>query len=339
MDVIETPMLPLSRASSRRIPAISNRLHPLTDILRNATFLGLGLAAIDLAVRAADCVPPVPGLVTWLRAEGNALDTVSSSPVTLVNGATFAPGLAGQAFRFDGVDDYVLVPDSPNWALGTSDFTIEVWTKFNRVKNSMLVYQLNGTARGGFEFDFQAPGGASPSVLGFAIDPSSFGIVRPWTPAADTWYHLAVTRTAGAFRLYVDGQQLGAEQFDTRPVATVSGPLELGNYELAGYALDGFIDELSIYRQALTSAQITALHTAGAAGKCVPPTLRIESLPGAVRLSWTTNATGFALETNGPAFAPAAWSQLGTAPAVVADEFVVTNVISSPVRLYRLKKP
>ena len=311
----------------------------MTNIIRRPVFILLGLAALARPALAADCVPPPAGLVAWWRAEGNALDSVGTSHGTLVNGATFAPGLAGQAFSFDGVDDYLSVPDSPNWAFGTNDFTIECWTEFDQVKSSMLVYQLNGTSSGGFEFDFQVQGGALPSILGFAIDPNSFGISRPWSPASNAWYHLAVTRTAGTFRLYVDGQQLGAEQPDARPIAQVTGPLQIGNYGATSYALNGLIDELSIYRQALSPGQISTLHAAGRVGKCAPPTLKIAPLPGAVRLSWTTNANGFALETNGPAFAPGAWNLLGASPAVVADEFVVTNAINSPARHYRLKKP
>ncbi|MBK7511680.1 MAG: hypothetical protein IPI76_05390 [Chloracidobacterium sp.] len=33
----------------------------------------------------------------------------------------------GQAFGFDGVDDYASMPASSNWAFGTGDFTVEFW--------------------------------------------------------------------------------------------------------------------------------------------------------------------------------------------------------------------
>ena len=74
-------------------------------------------------------------------------------------------------------------------------------------------------------------------------------------------------------------------------------------------------------------------------GKCDAPTLQIRALPGAVRLSWTTNAPGFALETNGPSFASGLWNPLDATPLVVVNEFVVTNETTSQARNYRLKKP
>src|SRR5207244_10858163 len=42
-----------------------------------------------------------------------------------INGATFAGGKVGQAFSFDGTDDYVLVSDSTS--LHYTDFTYDAW--------------------------------------------------------------------------------------------------------------------------------------------------------------------------------------------------------------------
>ena len=52
-----------------------------------------------------------------------------------MNGATFAAGFVtsgnGQAFSFDGFDDFVQVPDNDLWAFGSNDFTIDLWANFN----------------------------------------------------------------------------------------------------------------------------------------------------------------------------------------------------------------
>lgn len=299
----------------------------------------LGWVALTQTTQGFDCVQPPAGLVAWWQAEATDIHPLGTPPVTLANGATLAPGRVGQAFSFDGVDDYVLIPESPIWNFRSSDFSIEVWVKFNQIKNSMLVYQLNGSDRGGFEFDFQLQGDGLPSILGFAIDPNNFGIARPWSPVADAWYHLAVTRSEGAFRLYVDGQQLGAEELNTRPIAEVTGPVQLGNYAFPGYALNGYIDELSVYHRALTSSEIFSLYEASEGGKCVPYSLNITPLAASVRLSWSTNATGFALQSTDFPLVPGAWTLLNTTPSLEGDEFVVTNSVNSFMRHYRLMKP
>src|ERR1051326_86073 len=72
------------------------------------------------------CITPPSGLVGWWPGEGNATDVAGGSNGTLQNGTGFAPARVGQGFRFDGVDDYVLVPSNP--AINpVNAISIEVW--------------------------------------------------------------------------------------------------------------------------------------------------------------------------------------------------------------------
>ena len=213
------------------------------------------------------CAPVTSCLFAWWRAEDNALDEVGGHDGTLHNGASFGAGRAGQAFSFGGLDDYVSVPDSPLWHFGMRDFTIELWTQLNQVKDSMFVHQQSGDSIGGFELDVQ-PSFRDGSVLVFARNPREGGIVRRWNPSPNTWYHLAVAREGGVYRLYVDGRQLGAEQPDPNPVGDVNGPLRIGSWAQAGLGVNGMIDELSIYCRALSASEIQAIYNAGSAGKC-----------------------------------------------------------------------
>src|SRR5262249_55201897 len=149
-------------------------------------------------------------------------------------------------FSFDGNDDFVMVPDSTRWDFGMNDFTIEFWTKLNEVKRSMFIYQKSGGAQGGFEFDLQVSGGGAGTLV-FARDPNHASIARSWTPGVGDWHHLAVTRQGGAYRLYVDGAALDADQPDPDPVHDVTGVLEIGGggYPEAGYGVNGLMDEVS----------------------------------------------------------------------------------------------
>lgn len=69
------------------------------------------------------------------------------------------------------------------------------------------------------------------------------------------------------------------------------------------------------------------------------PTLHIAPLPGAVRLTWTTNAVGFLLETNSSVTQPAGWGVFASNYDVLATNFVVTNITSEPAKFFRLNKP
>ena len=69
---------------------------------------------------------PPPGLVSWWTADGTAADLMQRNDAELVDGTTFAPGMVGQAFDFDGVDDRVQLPDSESLKL-TESLSIEGW--------------------------------------------------------------------------------------------------------------------------------------------------------------------------------------------------------------------
>ena len=72
------------------------------------------------------CVPPPPGLVGWWPAEGNAIDMIDGNNGTLINGAAFAPGEVGQAFAFNGVNQFVQVSNAPSLN-PTNELTLEAW--------------------------------------------------------------------------------------------------------------------------------------------------------------------------------------------------------------------
>jgi hypothetical protein len=58
-----------------------------------------------------------------------------------------------------------------------------------------------------------------------------------------------------------------------------------------------------------------------------------------VRLTWTTNATGFLLETNNAPTLPAAWGVLSSNYGILNSNFAVTNTLGNAPRFYRLRKP
>ncbi len=61
------------------------------------------------------CIQPPAGLVIWWPGDGNANDFIGGNHGVVQNGAAFAPGLVGEAFSLDSVDDFVEVPDSPSF--------------------------------------------------------------------------------------------------------------------------------------------------------------------------------------------------------------------------------
>ncbi len=89
-------------------------------------FDGTGLAVSITSTLAGSCVNSPAGTVAWYPGEGNATDVQGVNNGVMHNGVVFAPGKVGQAFSFDGIDDYVTFGTSLG-GVGAADFAVEFW--------------------------------------------------------------------------------------------------------------------------------------------------------------------------------------------------------------------
>src|SRR5262245_52521519 len=125
-------------------------------------------AAATGALHAQTCDPIPRGAAGWWPGDGNANDLAAAGDNgTLVNGAGFAPGVDGQAFSLDGVDDRIDVPDAPS--LRPQRFTLSAWIRLDTIgadaciickqlgagdANSYSLWVFGGVLRGGmFRFN------------------------------------------------------------------------------------------------------------------------------------------------------------------------------------------
>ncbi|MBC8094337.1 MAG: LamG domain-containing protein [Akkermansiaceae bacterium] len=310
--------------------------------------LCLLLSAFGLATLRADCLPAPSGLVAWWRAENDALDSIAANHGTLRNGATFATGKAGQGFSFDGVNDYVDVGGGFN----LDDLTLEAWVLINPATNTgeRRVLSKDNVGLSGMRklmtlksSAVGSSGNQGRAAFGVVIGGAEDALEAPFALTAG-WHHLAGIRDAdlNRFELYVDGVMVA-----NKSTNAVTGPIDsvvntvIGQVSpfFNGEFFAGLIDEPAIYNRALSAAEIQGIFNAGSAGKCAAPTLQIRALPGAVQLSWTTNATGYVLQTNSALTFPAGWGLLTSNFNVLSTNYVVTNIVGGAAKFYRLHKP
>jgi hypothetical protein len=258
----------------------------------------------------SDCDPSPSGIISWWPAEGNAVDVISGNNGTLENGGAFGPGEVGQAFTFNGANQYVSIPDSPS--LHPASMTVEGWLNFNAIGGGQ---QFAGKPYGGGDSDSWAvwfessqmyaeiatTGGEQPA-LGYA-----------WAAAAGTWHHVAYTFDAGASyqTLYVDGAVVDSGAC-SGPIAYDTNPLLIGgdiNGGAASYFFDGSIDEVSLYSRALTETEVESIYEAGSAGKCMPPVIVV---PPASQIVTEGNSVTFTVSANGAAPLAYQWQFNGT---------------------------
>ncbi len=112
----------------------------LANIANRTSLVWLLLPILFVLIHGTDllaqtCVQPPLGMIAWWPMDETSGTTVQdvagNHPGIHVNSPAFAAGQVGGALRFNGVDNYVGVGDSDDWAFGTGDFTVELWANFS----------------------------------------------------------------------------------------------------------------------------------------------------------------------------------------------------------------
>jgi hypothetical protein len=183
---------------------------------------------------------------------------------------TTAPGISGQALRFDG-DHGAVFPELlqiDRW----DSFTIDFWLRDN-ARNPLPVVVLQrtlGTDVGYNGFDVMLTGGILEARF-YRVWPGNGIGIRAQAPIpAGEWQHVAITydgsSQAAGLRLFLNGEALAARVTRDKiqkkaSVATYgAGHFTLGErFRDRGFK-DGEIDELRIASRALTPLEISELH-------------------------------------------------------------------------------
>ena len=178
----------------------------------------------------------------------------NDSPAWTVSGA-FAG--SGNALDFDGTNDHLVISDHSSLDL-TNSFTIEAWIRLDALTGSVSRIVDKGTSSaGGYGFGV-VDGGWSGSVITLEI----YGRRVYWTGCdlpVGTWIHVAaVMDGSNDVTFYVDGIDVGKVP-GSSPGSSNSFSLYVGsNTHASGEFFDGEIDELRIWGDVRTEAEIQA---------------------------------------------------------------------------------
>lgn len=208
------------------------------------------------------------------KGDGTADDDIGSNHGTLVNGASYAPGLVGQAFQLVlGVyTQHVEIPHHPSLSFATDQpMSIDLWVnRTNWGGNRYLLAKLPNCDPD--HWNYQVWNGFTSQELWFSSSSGLVGSDALLLPA-DTWTHVAITFDGGDATIWVDGQPAARGAFAFGP-DDAAPPLLLGAVGTCHTAQLGFLgllDEVQIHGRALHRDEVYALHAAGAHGACGPP--------------------------------------------------------------------
>ena len=245
-------------------------------------------------------------LVLHLKFDGNCLDSsgrTNDGTATDLNPAVFyVPGKIGTGVQV-GTNGYVSIPESADLAFGPDDsFSVAFWVKCAAGNNDipMIGNAVNSTYQPAWVFSEDKDKiewtlttiGSGPQVV---ADPV------PGSPVITdgVWHSIVVTfdRVLKTAVTYVDGAQVdsrsiaGLGSFDTGQSIT------LGNDPTGSYIWDPVyyqIDDVGIWRRALTPGQATGIYAAGQIGqsfdKVGPGSLTMDKKGNNLEFVWQQGA-------------------------------------------------
>lgn len=210
----------------------------------------------------AGSLPPVG---YWKFDEGSGTFASDSSgngnTGTLMNGPQWVDGVIGKALKFDGIDDYLSVPDSPSLDVSGNQITVEFWMKPALDIDASTSYQKLYDK--GDAYHSAIGGGGLRFTIAYVHDIDS--LRKTWS--GGTWYHIAHVYDGSAISIYVNGVLDNSEP-ETGGIHVTSLPFTIAAYTFGGqWYFPGTIDEFAIYNYARTPEKIWDDYQAGGDSK------------------------------------------------------------------------
>jgi hypothetical protein len=174
---------------------------------------------------------------------------------TLINGPTFSSANGG-SIVFDGVDDYVNIPDNSVLDFtGSVNLTSEVWIKFNLYKDISFV-NAKGDGGGGvnnYNYFFIGTNVAFYFRFSNGTTSQSSPIIGSSTLPTGSWGHVVGVLDTSAIRIYLNGTEIGTATARTINPAANNSPFYIST---PSYALNGSVGASRIYNRALTASEV-----------------------------------------------------------------------------------
>jgi hypothetical protein len=139
---------------------------------------------------------------------------------------------------FDGTGDYLTAPDNNNFSFGTGDFTVECWIYLNAINRLNGIWTNGPATTGAFGFYVLINNRLEAVFYNGGTLNSSTSL------AANTWYHVAASRSSNTTRLFVNGTQ---EAIVTAAINNTTNKCSVGNsFTNLSDSLNGYLDDLRI---------------------------------------------------------------------------------------------
>lgn len=208
----------------------------------------------------------------WPFNEGSgatAYDATGNNNNGTITGATWSSGKFGNALSFDGVDDFVVIPDAATFR-GNQNLTISLWVKPTSGASQQKFItkswdgnfkdwelSINPTNRLVWESEISGSGYSETSPTDSLLVPQ--------------WSHVAavLNKTGDSLTLYVNGVQVVQDTtFGANSDGTHASTINVGRRYYSGVGTNtayfpGEVDDIRIYNRALSAPEIASIYNGG----------------------------------------------------------------------------
>ena len=206
------------------------------------------LSGIATAILLALIATPSRGaLVSYYPLDGNFNDVVSGFNGTASGPISFVPGVKGQAADFAG--NFVTLTTGANLGLG-GNFTVSAFINSDNLSGDHAILGNDGGSSNNTLHLITR--GNTPHLGFFANDTAGPGIL-----ATGTNTHIVWQFESGTQRMFVNGAQVASTGGHAAFAGTANNVL-MGRWG-GGNLMDGRIDDVSIFNNALSSTEIALL--------------------------------------------------------------------------------
>ena len=203
----------------------------------------------------------------WTGATGEVEDASENGHAGVANGAastrSASPALEGSPgtcryARFDGVDDSITIPHDARLN-GTDALTYMAWVRpnaWNGVRQ-ILAKSVHGGGSGRAQMGLFSENGV---LRGRAETSRGRHQVDTTLPATGDWTHVALVFAGDTLSIVVDGNEAAASSFVATTLQSTTDPLMIGQRTgSSAYFFDGDLDDVRVYTQVLSPAQIAGV--------------------------------------------------------------------------------
>lgn len=226
--------------------------NPFIGQIDSLRFLNYPMTAGQVAEAAAGA----PAVAQFPLVD-NADDVAGTQDGTAEGGLLFTDGVA----NFDGVDDYINVPDGGTTELATGDFTISLWSYVPVDFTGYGIFAASGAWHNpGVRYEFGPNAGTyfmaiddgdtlnKKSTCTIAMDPFPY----------DQWVYVAITRDYGnEVAIYVNGEEVISTGDIT---SSISSPKDLRiGADHDGHFLKGMLSDVRFYDRVVSEAEMAII--------------------------------------------------------------------------------